>query len=253
MQPVENKILNDLLDKYENSKLSRGENQRAIRIAFPFKKSTMPKYFDESSLEIEMIHAVAEQMEREGLITIVWKNQKPGYIIEKLVLCENHVEQVYEKLGRKPKQEAEACTKHILEQFYQKTGGEVTRSFLSRMIARLDAEQPVKEYLDIMDYRRTEQLIDTLDKAEQNRKECYIREFSIEHFHDSKVFETLVPKICKIFREENEELAGFENEEILAEYQIYKTPGYVYMKGNVQIYSAGKQIADIRRDVESSR
>ncbi len=245
MQPVENKILNDLLDKYENSKLSRGENQRAIRIAFPFKKSTMPKYFDESSLEIEMIHAVAEQMEREGLITIVWKNQKPGYIIEKLVLCENHVEQAYEKLGRKPKQEAEACTKHILEQFYQKTRGEVTRKFLSRMIARLEAEQSVKEYLDIMDYRKTEQLIDTLDKAEQNRKECYIREFSIEHFHDSKVFETLVPKICKIFREENEELAGFENEEILAEYQIYKTPGYVYMKGNVQIYSAGKQIADI--------
>lgn len=45
-----------------------------------------------------------------------------------------------------------------------------------------------------------------------------------------------MPKICKIFREENEELTGFENEEILAEYQIYKTPGYVYMKGNVQIY-----------------
>ena len=96
-----------------------------------------------------------------------------------------------------------------------------------------------------MDHRKTEQLIDTLDKVEQNRKECYIREFSIEHFHDSKVFETLIPKICKIFREENEELTGFENEEILAEYQIYKTPGYVYMKGNVQIYSAGKQAADI--------
>ena len=213
MHPVENKILNYLLDKYENSKLSRGENQRAIHIAFPFNKKTMPKYFDESSLEIETIHAAAEQMEREGLVTIAWKNQKPGYIIEKLVLCENHVEEAYEKLGRKPKREAEAHTKQILEQFYQKTQVGVTRSFLSQV--------------------------------EQNRKECYIREFSIEHFHDSKVFETLIPKICKIFREENEELTGFENEEILAEYQIYKTPGYVYMKGNVQIYSAGKQAADI--------
>ena len=82
MHPVENKILNDLLDKYENSKLSRGENQRAIHIAFPFNKKTMPKYFDESSLEIETIHAAAEQMEREGLVAIAWKNQKPGYIIE---------------------------------------------------------------------------------------------------------------------------------------------------------------------------
>ena len=245
MHPVENKILNDLLDKYENSKLSRGENQRAIHIAFPFNKKTMPKYFDESSLEIETIHAAAEQMEREGLVAIAWKNQKPGYIIEKLVLCEDHVEEAYERLGRKPKREAEARTKQILEQFYQKTQGEITRSFLSRMITRLESEQSVKEYLDIMDHRKIEQLIDTLDKVEQNRKECYIREFSIEHFHDSKVFETLIPKICKIFREENEELTGFENEEILAEYQIYKTPGYVYMKGNVQIYSAGKQAADI--------
>ena len=86
MHPVENKILNYLLDKYENSKLSRGENQRAIHIAFPFNKKTMPEYFDESSLEIETIHAAAEQMEREGLVAIAWKNQKPGYIIEKLVL-----------------------------------------------------------------------------------------------------------------------------------------------------------------------
>ena len=115
MHSVENKILNYLLDKYENSKLSRGENQRAIHIAFPFNKKTMPKYFDESSLEIETIHAAAEQMEREGLVTIAWKNQKPGYIIEKLVLCEDHVEDAYEKLDRKPKWEAEARTKQILE------------------------------------------------------------------------------------------------------------------------------------------
>ena len=96
MHPVENKILNDLLDKYENSKLSRGENQRAIHIAFPFNKKTMPKYFDESSLEIETIHAAAEQMEREGLVAIAWKNQKPGYIIEacysvKIILEERHM------------------------------------------------------------------------------------------------------------------------------------------------------------------
>lgn len=162
MHPVENKILNYLLDKYENSKLSRGENQRAIHIAFPFNKKTMPKYFDESSLEIETIHAAAEQMEREGLVAIAWKNQKPGYIIEKLVLCEDHVEEAYERLGRKPKREAEARTKQILEQFYQKTQGEITRSFLSHMIMRLEREQSVKEYLDIMDHRKTEQLIDTL-------------------------------------------------------------------------------------------
>lgn len=84
MHPVENKILNDLLDKYENSKLSRGENQRAIHIAFPFNKKTMPKYFDESSLEIETIHAAAEQMEREGLVAIAWKTRSPDILSRSL-------------------------------------------------------------------------------------------------------------------------------------------------------------------------
>lgn len=84
MHPVENKILNYLLDKYENSKLSRGENQRAIHIAFPFNKKTMPKYFDESSLEIETIHAAAEQMEREGLVAIAWKTRSPDILSRSL-------------------------------------------------------------------------------------------------------------------------------------------------------------------------
>lgn len=34
----------------------------------------------------------------------------------------------------------------------------------------MEAEQSVKEYLDIMDYSKTEQLIDTLDQVEQNGK-----------------------------------------------------------------------------------
>ena len=194
--------------------------------------------------EIETIHAAAEQMEREGLVAIAWKNQKPGYIIEKLVpvriMWKRHMRSLAGSRRGKPRH----VQNRFWSSFIRKRRGD-NKKLLSHMIMRLEREQSVKEYLDIMDHRKTEQLIDTLDKVEQNRKECYIREFSIEHFHDSKVFETLIPKICKIFREENEELTGFENEEILAEYQIYKTPGYVYMKGNVQIYSAGKQAADI--------
>ena len=44
------RMLNGLLDSYENSLLSRGENKVAIHIAFHFTKKTMPEYFNESSL-----------------------------------------------------------------------------------------------------------------------------------------------------------------------------------------------------------
>ena len=39
-------ILNGLLDRYEASLLSVGENQRNIHIDFPFQKSRLPVYFN---------------------------------------------------------------------------------------------------------------------------------------------------------------------------------------------------------------
>ena len=57
MMPFEKKILNSLLDSYENSRLSRGENKVKIHISFPFQKTKLPEYFNESSLAYEEIHA----------------------------------------------------------------------------------------------------------------------------------------------------------------------------------------------------
>ena len=53
-------ILNGLLDRYEASLLSVGENQRNIHIDFPFQKSRLPVYFNESSAEYEKIHRSEE-------------------------------------------------------------------------------------------------------------------------------------------------------------------------------------------------
>ena len=52
----EEKILQALLDSYERSSLSRGENTVAVHISFPITKKTMPIYFDENSLAYEEIH-----------------------------------------------------------------------------------------------------------------------------------------------------------------------------------------------------
>lgn len=43
----EERILQTLLDSYERSRLSRGENEVAVHIAFPITPKTMPIYFDE--------------------------------------------------------------------------------------------------------------------------------------------------------------------------------------------------------------
>ena len=57
----EERILQTLLDSYERSRLSRGENEVAVHIAFPITPKTMPIYFDENSLAYEEIHGTARQ------------------------------------------------------------------------------------------------------------------------------------------------------------------------------------------------
>ena len=57
----------------------------------------------------------------------------------------------------------------------------------------------------------------------------------IEHFHDSRVFESLRGKITRAMRTFGEGYQEKDLNEILAEYGIYHTPNYVYFKGNVSV------------------
>ena len=73
-------ILNRLLDTYESSLLSTGENRRNIHIEFRFTKKALPAYFDESSSEYERIHFFMESLEEKQLIRICWQGGRKGQI-----------------------------------------------------------------------------------------------------------------------------------------------------------------------------
>ena len=79
MVQYDRKILNALLDSYENSRLFTGENKRNISIDFPFHKKKIPAYFDESSYEYERIHSSMQELEEQGYIRIVWKRGKENH------------------------------------------------------------------------------------------------------------------------------------------------------------------------------
>ena len=91
MTGYEARILKGLLDSYERSLLSRGENKVAVHIAYPFTRKNLPEYFNESSLAYEEIHSCMKSVEEQGLVTIVWKNGKKDHIIEKVLLNEKNV------------------------------------------------------------------------------------------------------------------------------------------------------------------
>lgn len=241
MARYEMRILNGLLDSYENSILSRGENKVKVHIAFPFSKKTMPEYFDESSLAYDEIHAVARELEQKGLVEIAWKKGKAGHIIQKVLLNEERISAVYSYLKRAPKADHIKAHLDFLEsQEVKSRKNSVARAFTCYLKQRINEGRSVKEFIDLSDLERTKRILSAISFVEENQETCYIREFSIRHFGDSKAFEAMLGVIGSVMRRFRAEFAEMDIYAILAEYGIYKTPNYVYLKGAGQIRFGGQ-------------
>lgn len=230
MAQYDRMVLNHLLDTYENSLLFSGENKRTIPIEFRFTKQSIPAYFDESSTEYEKIHVLMKLLEEKGLIQIGWKNKKTDFLVQKVRLVPEKIEEAYQYVERKPKKNLEEENLLLLRQ-YLNAEATVTAALAAYLIQRLQKHQSVKKYIALENLRKTDDLLRACRLVEQNKTPCYIREFSITHFGDSKFFEDGMEHIAMVFREFSDGYADMSTSEILAEYGIYQTPNYVYLKG----------------------
>ena len=235
MVQYDKKIVNKLLDSYESSALFTGKNKVTVHITFSFDRTTLPVYFDESSLAYEEIHEAMRKLEQQGLIIIKWKKGKEGHIISKVVLCTEKLKDAYAYVARVPKADQIEQNRILLAELRKRYHTPVYQSLIDYLDSRLQNAQPVKEFIDLSDLAQTELLLTGIAEIEQNEKNCYIREFSIEHFHDSKIFESVSGKIVRAMRMFREGYKEKELDEILAEYGIYHTPNYVYFKGNISL------------------
>ncbi len=244
MVRYDRKILNSLLDSYENSLLFTGENKVNINIDFPFNKRKLPAYFDESSYEYESIHSAMRELEEKGYIRIVWKKGKENHIISKVVLNTVQLDRVYQYVKRVPKSDLILSNIALLEKYRSLYDTPVCQRFTDYILERLRGHQTVKEYIDLEDCGKTGLLLKGIFEIERNQKQCYIREFSITVFRDSKILEHIGSRLGKIFRNFGEDFADKDIAEILAEYGIYHTPNYVYLKGKVS-FTIGQTTYDI--------
>ncbi len=251
MVQYDKKILNGLLDSYENSRMFTGKNKVNISINFPFTKEKLPAYFDESSYEYENIHSVMRELENRGYIRIIWKKGKENHIISKVVLNLEQLDDVYQYVKRVSKTELVTANMEMLEKYRGLYDTPVCQNFIAYLLKRLHAHQSVKEYVDLEDCQKTEMLLKGIFEIESNRKQCYIREFSIKVFHDSKALQNISSRLGKIFQNFSEGFAEKDIAEILSEYSIYHTPNYVYFKGDVffTIYQTEYDIGNLRQGI----
>lgn len=247
----EERILQTLLDSYERSRLSRGENEVAVHIAFPITPKTMPIYFDENSLTYEEIHGTAGHLEEMGYTCSVWKGGKKNHILQKIVLCDEKVDEIYRHLGRVPEKQMQQAQLAVLRELKTECSTPVARNFICWLMKWLEQGKTVKEYLNLDDTEGSRRLIRAIHKIETNQKEIYIREFSVQCFGDSKELEKKSGLIGKIFRRFSDDMEDMDNDVILAEYGIYRTPNYVYVKGSGRLRIGTPEAYDI--DLRSLR
>lgn len=240
-------IINKLLDSYESSLLSTGENKRTIHIDVRFTKTFLPAYFDESSGAYEAIHIQMQQLEKEEFIQIIWKNKKVNHIIQKVRLNVERLENVYAFVKRVPKTDLVRLNKEMLKEYFEQLDSAnlpVCRNFAKFLIDRLEENKSVKEFIHLEDMSESKILLSAVRAVEQNKKALYVREFSILNFQDSKVFEQLSGKVHQIFARFDESYKSNDMSEWLSEHNIYQTPNFVYLKGNFNI-RVGEEVIDL--------
>lgn len=242
MGRYERYLLNELIDSYERSLLFTGENKINVNIAFVFTKKSLPAYFEESSLDYEEIHACVQELEQKGFVSVRWKRGRENHILDRILLREEKLWEIYGYLRRIPKRRMEDQAREWLKQAEKKYGTPVCRELILYLRGRLEASRSVKEFLDITDLRKGEALLGAVSAIEQNEHPCYIREFSIRHFADSKALEEMAGSIARIMHRFGEGMKDAELSDILAEYNIYRTPNYVYFKGNIVLSVAGETL-----------
>ncbi|NLZ80788.1 MAG: DUF2399 domain-containing protein [Clostridiales bacterium] len=220
------KILDKLLDKYENSKTFTGDNKVNQKFSYQIEK-IFPEYADESKYEafVMINDAIKDLQEQNFIIAKLHRNS----VYKTVTLNTENLLKIYELLNRKPKRDIHDELITVLEHYRL---DDSPLSLYAELQLKKIKENKVVEYF-IGDIKEYKDLLKAVKYSCKNEEEIFIRDFSIKIFGDSKRFEELSPKIKSLLFE----YGHFpEKEMILEELNIIKTPTYVAMKGSAEIY-----------------
>ena len=164
--------------------------------------------------------------------------------MSKVRLNTKSLKEVYAYVQRVPRNDMESSHLQMLEEYIKQNPTPVCRAFAEYLSERLTEHKSVKEFIRIEEVASTKQLLNTIQAVEKNEIQLYIREFSMIHFQDSKAFEKMESRVSHVFKKFKPSCEVLDYDEILAEYGIYHTPNYVYLKGNL-VVSIGKEKIDL--------
>lgn len=242
MKRYDERVLQELMDRYENSLLYSGENRRRQTISIMVDERRLPEYFDETSRQFEVIHEQLESLEAQGLIRLCWKGKKQGHILEKCILNPERADDIYHRLGRCPRREKEAEILRICAAYEGKN--QTLDCFLQYIKEHLEKGESVARYAEkdnpMQFERRCRLVMEMLD----NREEVFLREFSARNLGDSKTAEKEIRTAAGILIRfsADRRFENLDEEQVLEECLIFRNPSWIYVKGTGCFHSQGNTI-----------
>lgn len=223
------KILNELIDKYEGSKVSDATNKKHITIKLPTEK-LFPKYLGNEEFELrESVNEAIEELVAKG-----WIAAEPSanhtYQVLTLPLNEAKLSEIYLYLNREKKSERRQNLANLLTGFID-CGDEIVKSYCQKQMDALEQNRTV-EFFD-GDYDELRSVLECCIALHDLPQETYYRNFSVKQFGDSKRFERLEGIVRSLLYK----YGNFsEKEQVFDELGLLKTPSYIHIKGNVSIF-----------------
>src|SRR5690554_4948556 len=132
MGRYEKKILNELLDKYENSKSFKGTNK--VNQRFKVRISNLfPKYEDHS--DYDLFRAVNEEVDILARKGFVVPRESGGGVIREVYLNVEVMEEIYRYINRVPKDDINAKLEELISGYLG--NGEILEIYLKDQLKRI--------------------------------------------------------------------------------------------------------------------
>ena len=218
-------ILTAMVDCYERRKgasAQDGKSHRAITIDLA---KHYPMYRDHLSEEEQDIDDAVTHLSSWQMVTAPRSDQ--GYYT-KITLRLDHIQEIYEFLGRKPAQEIRQEQLQLLLEARRQNPDTLSGRFAGKMIAALQAGRSPGYGLQ-GNLEKLRDVLLALEKIGQLKEDTYVRNFSEAVFHDSKHFQSISGIIRSILSDLTDQ--PVEKKQILEYYNLLENPTYLYLKG----------------------
>lgn len=226
MMYLEKILLNKFLDKYENSKVSKGTNVLNIHIRIFLSDSIFDNFRNGEGDELSF---VLEKIQRRNFCRLHYTHFKTLDYIE-LNVEESSINKLYEYLNRENPKETLNKFKKIIFKF-KDCGDDV----IFKLFTSLEKDNKLSSYkfylkspYDATDILRAIIEINKLDK------DIYERMLSTKLYSDSKRFGKIKGKIALIFKDFSGKKFD-EEDDILEELGVSKSDTPILIKGNIII------------------